>query len=390
MASQQQLTVRHERFQGVLGETIPDVVLIIYSRNRLYFSDTVRPGILVLTPNSRTMFSTRAHDMAQRECTADEIIEVSGTGQALEQISNRFNPDTVGLERRKIPAAMEDRIVSSLGSVESTDVTADILETRSVKDEFELEKLRRAGQMSNSAHKRVRECLEPGMEEVELAAEAESAARAEGHEGIMTHNRFDAYLPYGLISSGTNLEKMGSYAYVSHGSGPTRAFPVSAGHREIERGDPVVVDIGGVHYGYNSDISRTYVAGDSSDKLSRAHEILKEIYKEIESVLRAGNTPDQVYNTALRVASETPLSEYFQGHGDKQGEFVGHGIGLEIDEPPVLSKGVDQPLKKNNVVTIEIFFVFPGEGGVKIEESCIVTEEQPELLSSIPRELYKV
>ncbi len=287
---------------------------------------------------------------------------------------------------------MEEWILGQLGRERAFDLSEPIQRTRIPKDSFERDCLREAARQSDQAHRRAREVLRPGIEELDLAASVEGAARSAGHEGILAHRRFDAYLPYGIITSGENLSEMGSYAYVSHGTGPSRAFPVSAGHRTIEQNDPVVVDIGGVHYGYNADVSRTYVAGDEpSDRLGEAYTALGEVYRAVERRLRAGAAPESVYRAGLEAARSTPFGDFFQGFEEgRRGRSVGHGIALDIDAPPLLAPGRERPIPENAAVTVEIGFIFPRGGAVKIEESCLVRDGEPEVLSDVPRRLFRV
>lgn len=374
-----------QRRERLLNELPEGFILVYTARHRLYLADTVRPGVLCHDGDKWFYVSFRAREEAGRE-TDLPVREEPDLGTFLEQV----RAEHLMLERRLLPATLEERIRSELSPEDYSDLTPALMNLRQVKDEFERACLRQAARQSNQAHDRVPRVLEPGMQEVELAAEVESAAREAGHEGILVHERFDAYLPYGLIGTGKSLLVDGTYARVPHGTGLSRALPWGAGKQPVQAGEPVVVDVGGVHHGYNADVSRTYVVGEADSDVRRAHQDLETLIDRLLNQLQAGVRVSQPYHETLEFADQRRGPGELQGTSTGRAGFVGHGVGLAIDEPPILGPESDKALRSGTSITLELWVRLPECGAVKLEETVLIEESGCDSLSSRPHTLYQV
>lgn len=170
----------------------------------------------------------------------------------------------------------------------------------------------------------------------------------------------------------------------------TPAAPQSASRRPIQAGEPILLDIGCCIDGYTIDQTRTAVISELDDELKRAYEVSVQILRHTESLLRPGTTPESLYAEALRLADEAGLSAHFMGYGADQVRFLGHGIGLEIDEWPVLARGFAEPLEAGVVLAIEPKFTFPGRGVVGIENTYVITSSGFRTLTKSPERLYRL
>jgi Xaa-Pro dipeptidase len=151
----------------------------------------------------------------------------------------------------------------------------------------------------------------------------------------------------------------------------------------------VIVDLVGGHEGYLADQTRTFSVGAAPADLRRAHEVAVAILRAVEAELRPGAVPSALFALADELARDEGLGDHFMGHGDDRVRFLGHGVGLEIDELPVLAPGFDQPLEAGHVVAVEPKFVFPGRGAVGIENMYGVTGDGWEKMTTASEELIE-
>ncbi|MGO8805960.1 MAG: M24 family metallopeptidase [Candidatus Bathyarchaeia archaeon] len=224
-----------------------------------------------------------------------------------------------------------------------------VLKLRSIKDEDEALLIREACKLASLGMKVASEFIRPGVSEMQVAAEVEYAMRKNGSDGTS----FDT-----IIASGV------SSAY-PHGS---------CSNRIIREGELVVVDLGATHRFYRSDMTRTFVAGKPNDKEIKIYETVKQAqHKAFETI--KPNIPTMEVDAAGRRVIETA------GFGDYFVHNLGHGVGLEIHEAPVLSPDSKDILVTGNVVTDEPGIYLPGYGGVRIEDTVFVAKDGAERLT---------
>ncbi|MEM2947291.1 MAG: Xaa-Pro peptidase family protein [Candidatus Bathyarchaeia archaeon] len=224
-----------------------------------------------------------------------------------------------------------------------------VWELRKVKNSEELELMRKAGELTCEGMKAAYEVIRPGMREYEAAAEIEYAMRKKG-------------------SWGTAFETIVA-------SGARSAFPHGGcTDREIREGDLVVVDIGASYRYYRSDMTRTLVAGKPSEKQKILYEIVKTAQQKAFRVLKAKAKAKAVDTAARKVIEKAGYGEYFV-------HSLGHGVGLEVHEPPVLGQQSKDKLTAGNVVTIEPGIYITGFGGIRIEDTVFIGESGGEKLT---------
>lgn len=221
-----------------------------------------------------------------------------------------------------------------------------VWEIRKVKDTEELERMRKAGQLTCEGMKAAYEFIRPGVKEYDVAAEIEYAMRRKGSWGTA----FDTIVASGVRS----------------------AFPHGGcTDREIREGDLVVVDIGASYRYYRSDMTRTLVAGKPSEKQKRLYEIVKTAQQKAVQAVKAKARAKAVDTMARKVIEEA-------GYGENFVHSLGHGVGLEVHEPPTLSQQSKERLAVGNVVTIEPGIYLVGFGGIRIEDTVLVKERDAE------------
>ena len=286
----------------------------------------------------------------------------------------------MGRERGVLPANLYFRY-DGLFPVALGDVSPLVRQVRAVKSEYEIELIRRAALMIDTVARSVAECLEEGITEIEFAGRLEAVARREGHPGLVRVRRFNQETFYGHLMAGPSAAVPTYMDAPLGGWGATPAYPQGAGWRRIGRGEPVVLDYGGCVEGYIADQTRIFSLGPLPDDLMAAYRAMRAIHDEVAAAARPGVACGELYELAARRAAEMGYGAHFGGYGENQVSFVGHCLGLELDETPVLARGVTTPLEEGMVFALEPKAVFPGRGVVGLENTFVVRGDGVEKLT---------
>jgi len=364
--------------------------ILLYSRDILYYAGVSIPSILLVTPQTARLYARRAFDVAQQDATIDDIVPDGDLGMVAEQLrSEQLAHAQIGLELDVLPVQLFAKIQKAFPNAPFADISPLVISQRMVKDEEELELVRVSASILDKGQRRALEVIREGMTEVEMAAEVEAELRRNKHEGILVNRRFDTYAMYGMMGSGGSLTRFAGFANVATGMGLSRAMRISASNRVMKRGDLVMIDITGSYHGYITDVTRPYVIGPASKKQIEVFEALCDVEDEILTSVRPGVPVARVYEVGVKAAAKTKYGKYFMGDEEK-GKFVGHGLGLELDEPPILGPGDPTIISENMTLAVEINTIIPDFGTIKVEDSFIVKSDGIELLSTIERRLYEV
>ena len=243
---------------------------------------------------------------------------------------------------------------------------------RSVKSAYEIELITRAAELADQVAATLVEYLEPGITEVKLAGLIEARARELGHQGFVRMRLWGSEMFYGHLMAGPSAAVPSYLASPTGGRGTSPAFAQGAGQRPIRRNEPILLDYVFAYHGYLADHTRIFAIGDLPDELKKAHESMLSIQEEIKRAARPGVPSGEIYAQAAARAAEKGLADCFMGAGDQRVRFIGHGIGLELDEYPFLAKGQQLELEAGMVVALEPKVVMPGKGVVGIENTHVV------------------
>ena len=194
----------------------------------------------------------------------------------------------------------------------------------------------------------------------------------------------------GLVVAGTSGSSGGFFDGAVTGLGMSIASPHGASGAVIEVDQPVLIDYTGVFDGYIVDMTRMFVCGTLSDKLQNAFTVAGQIQDRIVAELKPGAICSELFALATKMAEEAGLGDCFMGPPGEQAKFVGHGVGLELDELPVLAQGFDMPLQAGQTIAVEPKFVFPDLGPIGIENTYVVTDQGGEKLTVLSDALVAV
>jgi Xaa-Pro aminopeptidase len=296
----------------------------------------------------------------------------------------------LGLTLDVVPVAVQQFWTRALPGVEWTDVSMLVRELRSVKSPWELERMRDTAALLSGVFREVPSFLRPGLREVDLAAELEVRMRRAGNEGSPRVRAFNQEFFMGLALAGGSAAAPSYFDGPVTGRGLSAASPLGASVDPIGRDTPVLLDYTASLEGYVTDMTRIAVCGALAPELRRAFEVARAIQDEVAAGLVPGAVPSLLFEQARARAGEAGLGDCFMGPPGAQARFVGHGIGLELDEVPVLAPGFDAPLQAGMTIAVEPKFVFPGQGVVGIENTFAVAEGGGRRFSDLPDELIAV
>ncbi len=265
---------------------------------------------------------------------------------------------------------------------EFVDISAANREVRSVKSAYELEQLRMSAASLCSVFKQVPQFLKEGMRELDLAAEFEHRLRIAGNEGYIRMRAFNQELFMGLALS-AGAASYGFFDGAVTGRGLSNASPQGSSMQIIGRNTPVFLDYTGVFNGYITDMTRIFVIGTLDPELQKAFDLSLKIQDYLQSALKPGAICEELFLQAVEIAEKAGLGAHFMGMPGEQARFVGHGVGLELDEFPVLAQGFKVPLQIGQTIAIEPKFVFPDKGVIGIENTFAVTNSGGEKITAI-------
>jgi Xaa-Pro aminopeptidase len=296
--------------------------------------------------------------------------------------------DRIGVELDVVPVATYRRLERTFPNTEFLDVSRIVREVRAVKSAYEIEWIERAGRivaeaMDESLPPRIRE----GVTENELAAFFEGEMRRLGHQGVIRLRRWNLEMHFGMFSAGASA----SYpCYFDGPDGLEGLYPAvqqGGGARRIERGVPILTDYVGGAGGYLADRTRIFCVGEPPAAIREAHAFCLEMQREIVSRLRPGAIPSVIYEEVTALAEKSPWFDRFMGWGENRVKFLGHGVGLDLDEFPVIAPRFDQPLEPGHVLAVEPK-VFLGEAGAAgVENTFVVTPDGSKNVTEGPDEI---
>ncbi len=370
---------RVARLQDVLRSRDLAGALVLHAVDLYYLSGTRQNGALFVPSTGEPILLVRKGlARAQVECSGAEVRPFPPSRDLGAALGARGR---IGATFDAVPAATIEWWRRQLPAAELVDLSRAMRELRSVKSPLELATLREAGALLAGVLAGVPALLREGLRELDLSIEIERRLRAAGSLGSPRLRGFNAELLMGLALAGDSAAEPGAFDGPVTGRGLHPSYPNGASRRPIGRGEPIVLDWTAVHGGYVADMTRIAVVGELDPELARAFEAAVAIQAELAGALRPGATGDALWERARQLAEEAGLGDRFMGPPGEQVRFVGHGVGLELDELPLLAPGQTAPLVAGQVVAMEPKFVFPGRGAVGIENTWAITDDGAERLT---------
>ena len=358
-----------------------DALLVLQKVDLYYLTGTVQNGVLWFPREGEPILAVRkSFELAKKESAIKDVVPLKSFSELSALIPNPGQ--TLGFELDVVPVSVYEQVVKHFPNSKPVDASMVLRHARAVKTPYEIDCIREAASQLDKAFLDIPAQLHEGLAEYELAARIEYVMRMAGHQGLSRVRRFNMEMHYGAVSFGD------SAAYPHSFDGPVGlrglypAVPVMGGRKQLRRGEPVIVDVVGGYAGYIADGTRVYSIGPLAQELVDAHKFILELNAWIEEQLRPGNVPSAIYAGIQSRVSKSPYAAGFMGVGENQVRFVAHGVGLELDEFPVIAPKFDSPIEAGVVFAVEPKVFFAGVGGVGIENTYVIGEKGCERLTT--------
>jgi Xaa-Pro dipeptidase len=374
-----ELEFRCKKLQEYMIAASLDAVIIVQNADLFYFTGTVQSGNLYVPASGQPLFMVRKDALrARMESGLREVIPFNST-KDIPALLSQYGydvPKRIGLELDVLPVNFFQRYQAIYPNAVFSDATPLIRKVRMIKSHYEIHLLKDAADQVDRVYRRAREVIRVGMTDLEVAAELEYSARKDGHQGLIRMRGFNSDICYGQIFSGVDSAVPAYSDTPLGGMGLNPSFGQGAGLKYIEPHEPVIIDFAGCVDGYLSDQTRVFSIGEPSVRLRKAYEDMRKIQELMERSIEVGMSWGALYDLSLKCAVDMGYADNFMGASGSQVSFIGHGIGVEIDEFPFIARGFNHmSLEVGMVFAFEPKVVFPGEGAIGIENTFYLSNE---------------
>lgn len=372
------IEIRHQRIQQEMQSTGIDACILTTLPNVFYVTGGVYNGYFYLPAEGKPIhFLKRKSDFELENSV--HIRKPELIPDELEKMGYKI-PNTVLLETDAVSFSECSRLINSLQIKDIANASLFMRKMRSVKSEFEISQVRECARLHETVYKLIPDIFRKGMTDVELQIEIERVMRLHGSMGYFRSYGANMDIYMGSLLVGENAESPSPFDFALGGKGQTSVLPIGASGGKIKKGNTIMVDMAGNYRPWMTDMTRVFSVGKTLDLAYRAHQVSIDINNHVMDVAKPGMQCSELYEVAMKMVEESHLEHYFMGT-KQQAKFIGHGVGLEINEPPVLTPFSKEILVAGTVFALEPKFVIPEVGAVGIENTYLITETGIEKLT---------
>lgn len=387
----EEVSNRITKLQNKMKEVHLEGTLLTRNVDIYYYSGSMQNSILFVPDEGKPVLFVKKSIIRAKEETPFIAEEMPSLKLLPELIKKRgIAISKLGLDLDVLPYNQFVRYQKVFSETSFSDISPITRLLRSVKSEYEIEMIRQSAEVVDEMIREIPVILKRGMTELELTAQLEKLGREKGHIGYIRTRAYNMELVLGMVASGKSAAVATSFDGPAGGVGITPAFPQGSGWKKVEENEPIIIDVAVAKNGYIIDQTRMAVIGELDQELEKAYELSLRIIKETEINAKPGTLWSEHYIRALNMVEQAGMKDYFMGFKDDQAKFLGHGVGLELDELPVLAKGLDQPLEEGMVIAIEPKFTFPEKGVIGIENTYVVRKNGLEQLTVSSEKIIKL
>ena len=366
-------------------------LLVVQRADLFYFSGTAQNGFLYIPAAGPPLLAVKRYfPRARHESCLHRVIAVDSVRELPDRLSDHYGklPEVIALELDVLPVVDYEFYRRLLGNRQWVDGSPVILQVRALKSAWEIERMEETAEMSRQTFEFMRGAIRSGISEMEFAGMFETAARKLGHGGKLRTRHFQSEGYPWHVLSGENGGLVGMLESPFSGRGTSAAFPSGAGHRKLRENEPILVDFGAVLNGYHIDETRMFAIGRMPAKAMAACRAAIDIHNEVISAVKPGMTTGEVYERSIAEARKRGYEETYLGPPGSKVRFVGHGIGVELIEPPFLAEGKTDVLVPGMTIALEPKLCFQGEFAAGIESVFHVTDTGARLISRVPVDIF--
>lgn len=378
--------------QTLLQKHQVDAAIIRQNADLFYFTGTVQDAYLVVPASGAPLFLVRRDvERAEEQSPIRPIAPlrtVKELPQAVLDVCGGASLKRLGLELDVLPANtfffFDEKLFPKQQIV---DISNTIRQVRMVKSSWEVEMMRSAGEVSRAVAEAVPRVLREGMTELELSIALEAVARKAGHLGLIRLRDFNMDMYFGHVLSGPEAAIPAYADTATGGLGVSPAFGQGASERQIKSGEVVSIDTMMNLQGYLNDQTRNFCIGAPPPKLAEVYRLVQEIHSRFREAAKPGAITGELYDLVWRWVEEAGLVAWFMGHGAGRVSFIGHGLGIEVDEFPFIAQGQKLGLQTGMTFAFEPKFIMPGLGIAGLENTYLVTSDGLDSLNTATEEL---
>lgn len=381
------LRLKWDRMQQAMQQINADGCLLFMDVNLYYTTGRVYNGYFYLPAEGDPWFFVRRPN----GLSGDHVVYIHKPEQMPElfDANGLKMPEKLLLEADELTYNEYIRLQTVFKPKETANATALVRSMREIKTPHEIEMLRISAERHARTYAEIPECFRPGMTDLELQFEIEKRMRQNGSIGLFRAFGANMDIFMGSILAGENAETPSPFDFALGGGGMDDSCPLGANGTALKEGTSIMVDMAGNYTAYMTDMTRVFSVGRLPDEAYRAHQTSILIQSEIENIARPGTPCAELYNIAAKISEDEGLGSSFMGT-KQQAKFVGHGIGIQINELPVLTPRSKEVLKPNMVFALEPKYVIPGVGAVGIENSFLVTDNGVEKITRFKEDIIQL
>ena len=370
------LKLKWDRIQQAMRKINADGCLLTVDVNLYYTTGRIYSGYFYLPAEGAPWFFVK-----RPNGLAGDHVEYIRKPEQMAELFAFYGlemPEKLLLEADELTYNDYIRLQKIFNPKETGNATAMMRELRRIKTPYEIEMFRISAERHAKTYAEIPECFRPGMTDLEFQYEIEKRMRKNGSIGLFRAFGANMDIFMGSILAGENAEVPSPFD-----------FALGANGTPLKEGTAIMVDMAGNYTAYMTDMTRVFSVGHLTELAYRAHQTALLIESEIENIARPGTPCAELYEIAAKITESQRLGAYFMGT-KQQAKFVGHGIGIQINELPVLTPRSKDMLEPNMVFALEPKYVIPGIGAVGIENSFLVTETGLEKITHFTEDIIQL
>lgn len=386
-----EIIARNETIQREMRANGIDSILIVQRTDLFYFTGTSQNGCLYIPAEGEPLLLIKKYlPRALAESSLRRIVQINSIKEIPGLITDFHGklPSVMGLEFDVLPVKQFNFYRTIFPAVNFTDASPLILKIRMIKSSWEMEQMEKTARLSLATFSYAKEVIRPGLSEMELSGILDAFSRKHGHGARIRVRDYHTEGYTWHILSGRSGGMVGLLDSPASGEGTSPAFPCGAGKKLIEADEPIMIDLATVMNGYHMDETRMFAIGSMPEKALNACRAAIEIQNSVIEKVTPGITVEELFLHAESLAASLGYAEYFLGPPGYKVSFIGHGVGLELIEQPVIARGKKDRLEPGMVFALEPKMLFPDEFSAGIESVFLVTETGARLISMVAPEVF--
>lgn len=378
--------LRLQKLLPLMADAGLDAMLLASNANVFYMAGRFFRGYVYVDKSGKMIFFLIRPNCFRTD--GKEVVSIRKPEQipdALAEIGIPM-PKSVGLEMESLSYSDVERLKKVFAGSDVGNASQVMKICRMTKTPYELKLMRDDGEHQMAAYNKITRLYRRDMTDVEMQVEIERVLRLEGNLGFLRTAGNLMEINLGSVICGDNADAPSPYEFAMGGTGVSPALPCGANGEIMKPGQTVMIDMNGCFNGWQTDMTRVWTIGEVPESAHAAHECSRRILRELEKMAVPGVEVRELYERAHEIVEEEGLEKYFMGHR-QQAAFIGHGVGIELNEAPAITPKCKVLLQADMTLAIEPKFVIPGVGAVGVENTYVVTPDGLTNLTPFPEEL---